>query len=249
MNYKSFPDVYWQKIEAAISECKSKGSPIYAAFDADGTLWDTDLGENFFNYQVEHKKVELPSDPFNYYLELKQVNNDPRAAYLWLAQINKGKSTSEIKTWAQEAFDEIEPNPIFAEQKKLIQMLQSHGVKIFIVTASIKWAVEPGARALGLADDDVIGVETEIKEGIITDLPVYPVTYRNGKTEALFKKTGNVRPFLAAGNTTGDLELLLSASHIQLAVSAASRDDRLFKTESELQQKANEFGWLSHRFV
>ena len=166
-----------------------------------------------------------------------------------MAQINKGKPLAEIKKWAEEAFIEIQPNPIFAEQRKLIQLLQSHDVKIFIVTASIKWAVEPGARALGLTDDAVIGVETEVIDGIITDSPVYPVTYRNGKTEAFFKKTGNVRPFLSAGNTTGDLELLLSATHIQLAVSAASRDDRLFKTENELLQKATEFGWLGHRFV
>ena len=47
----------------------------------------------------------------------------------------------------------------------------------------------------------------------------------------------------------GDFELLSSATHIQLAVSAASRDDKLFKTEHELQEKAKSLGWLSHRFI
>jgi HAD superfamily phosphoserine phosphatase-like hydrolase len=249
MNYKSFPDVYWQKIESSLNELKATGQPIYAAFDADGTLWDTDLGENFFHYQIEEKQVALPPDPWTYYLELKKLNNDPRAAYVWLAQINQSKPLEQVRKWAQQAFDQIQPNPIFSEQQKLIQLLKKNGVQVYVVTASIKWAVEPGARALGLTDDQVIGVETEVKNGLVTDIPVYPITYRAGKTEALLRKTQDQRPFLSSGNTVGDLELLLSATHIRLAVSAASRDDRLFKTENELMQKAEEFNWLSHRFV
>ncbi len=249
MNYKSFPDVYWQKIESTLKELKALGGPIYAAFDADGTLWDTDLGENFFNYQIENNLVDLPADPLNFYFDMKKVNDDPRNAYMWLAQINKSKSLEQVKSWAQKAYDEIQPNPVFSEQVKLVKFLKSQGVHVFVVTASLKWAVEPGARAVGLTDDDVIGVETEVVDGVVSDKAVFPVTYRIGKTEALLKKTNGQRPFLSSGNTIGDLELLLSASHIRIAVSASSRDDRLFKTETELAQKAVEFGWLSHRFV
>lgn len=249
MHYKPFPDAYWQKIESSLKEAKNQGITLYAAFDADGTLWDTDLGENFFQYQIDQKQIELPPDPWTHYLELKQVNNDPRSAYVWLAQINKSKSLQDVKKWAQEAFDQIQPNPIFSEQLKLIHWLKSQGVQIYIITASIKWAVEPGARALGLTEDNVLGVETEVHNGIVTDIPVHPITYRIGKTEALLKKTNRQRPFLCAGNTIGDLELLLSATHVQLAVSASSRDDRLFKAENELLQKAHEFSWLSHRFI
>lgn len=249
MNYKPFPEAYWENINTALKEVKSLGEPLYAAFDADGTLWDTDLGENFFHYEIDEKKVELPADPWNHYLEMKKINDDPRSAYMWLAQINNGQPLEQVKKWAKEAFDQIQPNPIFAEQLKLIHLLKSNGVQVYIVTASIKWAVEPGARALGLTDDDVIGVESEVKSGIVTDIPVFPVTYRGGKTEALLKRTQRQRPFLCSGNTIGDLELLLSATHVRLAVSAASRDDRLFKTENELLQRAHEFSWLSHRFI
>ncbi len=249
MNYKVFPEEYWQQLEATIVEIKKTGGDLIAAFDADGTLWDTDLGENFFNYQIESQSIELPSDPWNHYLDLKKVNNDPRPAYLWLAQINKNQNLDQIRQWADEAYNQIEPNPIFSEQKKLIDLLQSHNVKIYVVTASIKWAVEPGARALGLKNEQVIGVETMIENNIITDRPVYPVTYREGKIEALLKVTGNKRPFLCAGNTIGDFELLKSATHLRMAVSAASRDDRLFKSEAELLEKAKQLNWWSHRFI
>ena len=249
MNYKAYPDSYWQKIEDCLKQLKNSKQPLVAAFDADGTLWDTDLGENFFQYQIEHNELNLPADPWNHYLDLKKINDDPRPAYLWLAQINHHQTIDQVKSWATDAFAAIQPNPIFAEQHKLIQLLRANDVSVYIVTASIKWAVEPGARALGLTDDCVIGVETQIVNGLVTDKPVYPVTYRAGKVEALLKKTNQQQPFLSSGNTMGDFELLEAATHLRLAVSAASRDDRLFRTESELLQKAADLNWLGHRFI
>ena len=168
---------------------------------------------------------------------------------MWLAQINAGQSLENVRKWSEQAFKEIEPNPIFSEQKKLIDLLKSHGAQIFIVTASIKWAVEPGARALGLSDEQVIGIETQVKDGIIGLEKVLPITYRQGKAEALLKKTSNQPPFICAGNTLGDYELLLSSTHLKLAVSAASRDDRLFKSENDLQTMATEKNWWRHRFI
>lgn len=249
MNYKPYPTEFWTQIEKTILELKSAQKPLIAAFDADGTLWDTDLGENFFYHQIDHKQVPLPPNPFEHYLEMKKINNDPRQAYVWLAQINQGKSLDQVRKWAQEAFEIIRPNPIFSEQQRLIDLLKNHGAQIYIVTASIKWAVEPGAMALGLGAENVIGVETAVKDGIVTDTPVLPITYRTGKVEALLAKTKGLQPFIASGNTMGDYELLVNATHLRLAVSAASRDDRLFKTEQELADQATEKNWMSHRFI
>lgn len=249
MNYKNFPSEYWAHIESTISNLKSRNTTLIAAFDADGTLWDTDLGENFFQYQIDNKHMVLPQDPWNHYFELKKVNDDPRNAYAWLAQINSGLRLTDVQNWAQEAFDQISPKPIFSEQKKLIDLLIKHSVQIYIVTASIKWAVEPGAKALGLTSEHVIGIETRVIDGFITEEILHPITYRQGKVDALLGKTGNIRPFLCAGNTIGDYELLLSSTNIRLAVSAASRDDKLFKSENELYLKAEELQWWRHRFI
>lgn len=249
MNYKNYPEHYWQQIEKTIVELQKTNTQLIAAFDADGTLWDTDLGENFFEYQIEHKHVPLPPEPYQEYLNKKAINNDPRAAYVWLAQINAGKNISDVRNWADAAFDSIQPKPIFSEQKKLIDLFLNNNVEIFIVTASIKWAVEPGARALGLKNENVIGVETLIQNNIITADPVLPITYRQGKVDALLKITNGVKPFFASGNSSGDIELLESATHIKLAVSAASRDEKLFKTEKVLADIASSKNWLTHRFI
>lgn len=249
MNYKNFPNEYWEQIESTIVDLKSKNTKLIAAFDADGTLWDVDLGENFFQYQIDNKSVPLPQDPWKHYYEMKKINDDPRSAYLWLAQINKGVKLSELQNWAQKAFDRIEPKPIFSEQKKVIELFIKHSVQIYIVTASVQWAVVPGALALGLTAENVIGIETKITNELITEEPKLPITYRQGKVDALLSKTNNARPFFCAGNTIGDFELLQCSTNIRLAVSAASRDDRLFKAENELLMKANENNWWRHRFI
>ncbi|MEK2689597.1 HAD family hydrolase [Bdellovibrio sp. GT3] len=247
MKYKDYSADIWSSINNTLDQVlKEQKNPI-AAFDADGTLWDIDLGEKFFHHQIDNKLVELPADPWNHYESMKA--EDPRKAYLWLAQICKGKSLTEVQQWAKDAVKAAAPVPVFSEQRKLIQLLQSKGVKIYVITASVKWAVEGGASLVGLEYDNIIGVETETQDGMITDKQKGVITYRQGKVDALLAKTGGQLPFLASGNTMGDFNLLESATHLSLAVSAASRDDKIFKTERELAENAQTKGWLSHRFI
>ncbi len=247
MNYKPFPENYWTQIQKNIDTLKAEKKELIAAFDADGTLWDTDLGENFFQYQIDHKLVELPPQPFDFYLSMKE--KDPRKAFLWLAQINKDKKIEQVRDWAKLAFESIQPRPIFEDQKKLVQLLMNNDVKVYVVTASVKWAVEPGAQILGISNQNVIGVQTEVKQGLVTDQGIYPITYREGKLEALLKETGNIAPFLSSGNSMGDFELLSAATHTRLAVSAASRDDHMYKNEAELLSHAQKNNWFGHRFI
>lgn len=249
MKYKSYSKSIWDNIHQTLERVLIKDPHPVAAFDADGTLWDIDLGETFFRYKIDHKLVSLPADPWNHYVQLKKKNQDPREAYLWLAQICQGQKIETVREWSRKALASVQPVPIFEEQKKLIELFQKSGVQVFIVTASIKWAVEPGAVALGLSMDQVIGIETAIENGLVSARQHGVISYREGKVEALLAKTGQKRPFFAAGNTEGDLALLESATDLRLVVSAAARDEELFRTESRMQEIAEQKSWLRHRFV
>ncbi|KYG66887.1 haloacid dehalogenase [Bdellovibrio bacteriovorus] len=247
MKYKDYSADIWNRINTTLDQVLKEDSSPIAAFDADGTLWDIDLGETFFHYQIDNKLVDLPKDAWNHYESMKAV--DPKKAYLWLAQICKGQTLEQVHSWAREGVSKAAPVPIFIEQKRLIDLFLSKGVRVFVVTASVKWAVEPGAEMLGLKKENVIGIETHVDGGIVTDRQKGLITYREGKVSALLEHTGGKKPFFASGNTMGDYQLLQSATHLSLAVSAASRDDKLFKTEQELQDNAVKHGWQSHRFI
>ena len=247
MKYKDYSPDIWKRLNTTLDQVLKEDSAPIAAFDADGTLWDIDLGETFFHHQIDNKLVNLPAHPWEHYENMK-AKNAPEA-YLWLAQICQGKKLEQVHQWAIDGVEAASPLPIFLEQKRLIDLFLSKGVQIYIVTASVKWAVEPGAEILGLKKENVIGIETHTADGKITERQKGLITYRQGKVDALLEVTGGKKPFFASGNTMGDFQLLQSATHLSLAVTAASRDDKLFKTEFELQQNAEKFGWLAHRFV
>jgi phosphoserine phosphatase len=219
-----------------------------AAFDADGTLWDTDLGEGLFHHQIKHKLVPLPEDAWGHYNWMKE-HVSHTAAYLWLAQINKGVALKQVQSWAEEAVKAMEPIPYYDEVNLILEHLRKLQVEIFVVTASIKWAVEPGARRLKMHDDQVIGIETEVVNGVVTEKQHGVITYREGKPKALLAKTGGVAPYFAAGNTEGDKWLLESSTHLRLVNSSAPENMENWATESRMLALAKERGWYWHRYL
>lgn len=226
------------EIRAALAQ----GATPIAAFDADGTLWDTDMGENFFQYQIDHNCIELPENPWDHYHKLKDASHPE--AYLWLAQILEGNSISQVRVWAKQALNVYKTGvPIFSWKKDLISFLHQCGVKVYVVTASITWAVEPAAQLLGIAQDCVVGVETELRDGMVTARQNGPITWRQGKVEGLLLKTNGKRPFLAAGNTMGDFHLIESATHVQIVNATVDQSHENFSTEQELIKIGRERGW------
>ena len=246
--YKSFPHEFWVNISTALDATLRTDSRPIAAFDADGTLWDTDLGENFFRWQIKNCNLpNLPPDPWKHYRDMK-ASGDPRPAYLWLAQINQGQTIHQVRQWAQQAIEPVDRLPLFEEQKKLIQWLHSKGIQVYVITASVKWAVEPGAALFGIPADNVLGVSTKIdSKGLVTAEQEGLITYREGKPASLKARTGK-SAFFASGNTMGDFSLLESATQMRLAVGATGEGHELFKTEEELRQNAKTKNWLWHLF-
>lgn len=246
---KDFPRDKIDQIKAEIDRClKLPGVEPIAAFDADGTLWSCDMGEGLFKYQIKKKLLpHLPPDPWEYYL--KWHTDAPTDAFLWLAQINESLPLATVQGWAKEAVCEMGEVPVFTAVKEIMDHLHAHKVQTFIVTASIKWAVEPAAELYGIPKERVIGISTKVVDGIVTREKGGPITWREGKVEGLMLATGGKKPFFCAGNTKGDLPLLECSSHLRLVMASAKEDEVNFKTEREMIELAKSRGWFFHSFV
>lgn len=120
------------------------------------------------------------------------------------------------------------------------------GADIYVVTASIKWAVEPAAESLGISRDHVIGVQTAVVDGVVTDKQEGAITWREGKVVGLLETTRRRRPFLCAGNTMGDLPLLDCATHFRVVNAAAGPGDTNRESEQKLVEIAKKRGWFFH---
>lgn len=236
-----------KSIDQALKQVKN---PI-AAFDADGTLWSHDAGEQFFNYEVEKKLVpNLPPDPWAHYNYMK-AHVSKEAAYLWLAQINAGQPLEQVLKWSRECTTTLGPVPVFEAQQKIISHLKNSGVTVYIVTASIQWAVIPAAELYGIDADHVIGIRTKIKNGIVTDQQDGIITYREGKVHGLLERTNGQHPFYAAGNSEGDLPLLEAATHLRMVLASATAAEHaeLHEIEQHMIGLAQSRGWFFHSYV
>jgi phosphoserine phosphatase len=243
-----FSPTLWDHLEKTLRKAAAEApGPLIAAFDADGTLWDDDAGETFFDWQIHKAGLkDLPVDPWGQYHSMKREN--PIPAYVWLAQISAGVPLTQVRDWAKACFAERPEWPVFQSQKRLLDLLRSLGFEIYIVTASIKWAVEPVAGLVGVDHDHVLGITTQIENGKVGMNVVHPVTWRQGKAEGLLAATKGIRPIIACGNTYGDTAMLETATHIQLAVSTQAEPGGLFEEEHKLSTEAEKRGWLRHRF-
>ena len=226
--------------------------PAVAAFDADGTLWSSDMGTFLFDYQIRKGLLpNLPPHPYKHYHKMASVGGvkGQTQAYLWLAQINAGQRLSVVRKWAREALEALPSQPslaFFPEQKIIIDHLHQKGVEVFVVTASVKWSVEPAAELYYNIDrDHVIGVSTEVVDGVITDKPSGPITYLGGKVVALLQHTRGVKPFFCSGNTEADLPLLESATDLRLAVSSVPKVHENYRTEQVMQKVARQNNWYA----
>ncbi len=246
-NKNPFPDSLWTTIQSGVRSALKSPGPHYAVFDADGTLWPLDAGETFFTYQLAKSGLgELPKDPWGHYWHLKDF--DAPASCLWLAQINKGVSVSKVRQWADECYSDPNEFPIHRSMYDLVKWLLESGVKVYIVTASIKWAVEAPARRLGLTNENVLGIETEEKGGVLTDVGKFPLTFGAGKAEVFLKFSDNVRPILAAGNAFSDSFLVETATHVNLAISSDPPGEHTHASEMKMREHALKKGWLTHSF-
>lgn len=220
--------------------------PWVAAFDADGTLWQTDMGEAFFQYQIDHCRLPtLPDDPWLQYEEIKK--KDHRQAYLWLAQINRGQNFSQVQKWAKDCVRRLAPIPFFEAQARLVRYLNNLDFEVYVVTASVQWSVVPAAALLGIPASRVLGIQTCIEDGVVTDQALGEITWREGKARALSAATEQ-RPVFCSGNTSGDEALLRMAAPNVLAVCSRSSVGELADAEAQLQAVAQEAGWLVHQF-
>ena len=241
---------FLKKLKEEVHNNKSK-NPLFAAYDADGTLWPGDVGRGFFQFLIRKKylskKFSNPRAALDHIVQEK----GRQYALVWLAQILAGFQLSEVRNWVKQFFKD-NPIKMFLINKNTIDFLHSKNIPVYIVSSSIQWVLEEALKPLNIPKDRIIGVHTVVENGIITDQPVLPAPVHENKIKALHKKTNGADPFFASGNTPADLSLLEASSHIRLVIaSTKTSDDRLslggdrtHLQEKKLVQIAKDRNWF-----
>jgi phosphoserine phosphatase len=233
---------YLKNLKLRISKAlkNPKTNPI-AAFDADGTLWFSDVGRDFYDFQIKHGY--FPQGKNHTWDDYKAIEAQGMEKGLtWLGQILAGEELSRLKQRVK-LFNKEYP-PVYVEaQKEIIRFLKDSGVRVLIVTASVGWTIEAAAEEFDIGPDDIVGIRTYLDGNTITDKVHYPISWAEGKVDALLEVTNGQRPFLASGNTTSDMHMVDIATDLKLVIHGSKPGDLVYESEVQALKMAKEKGW------
>ncbi len=224
--------------EAIASRLNPTGGRRVAAFDADGTLWYDDIGEAFARWLVEGDLLKAVHKDVFWDEYERRVAESRIEGYTWVIQVMAGLQEADVQLWCRQ-MAAAWPNYRKA-MIGLIAGLQGEGFETWIVSASNRWIVHAGAPHVGIPQDKVLGIETQVTDGKLTTRPVYPRPCNQGKVDAIQKHIG-VKPVFAFGDSMGDFEMLAYAEQ-PLVVGRRDLGD------NELVRQASPRGWPVHRF-
>lgn len=233
---------YITNFKSRITEAlKDPNTNPIAAFDADGTLWFSDVGRDFYDFQIKHDYFPKgPSTNWDDYMAVEKLGMED--GLTWLAKILAGEDIKELQKKVK-LFNEEYPPVYVKEQKEIIKFLKSCGVRVLIVTASVGWTIEAAAAEFDIPPEDIVGIRTYIENGLITEKIHHPISWAEGKVPALLEATNNKKPFLVSGNTTSDTHMIDIATDLKLVIHGSKPGDLVYDSEVKALQMAKEKNW------
>jgi phosphoserine phosphatase len=106
-------------------------------------------------------------------------------AYPFIPQMLSGAVLNEIDEMSRNHFETILKNYYFKSSLKILNTLEAIGIHSYIISASADVFVNAAAKTIGLDPERFHGIEVKIKNGVLTEELVYPITWADGKTKKL----------------------------------------------------------------
>lgn len=173
--------------------------------DADGTLWADDIGERFLERLIKDR-ILVTKEPDVWATYEAKVKADKATGYAWAAQVMAGLSEDEVNRRATAFAAEFVPAHLYPAMRALLEEARAAGCEPWIVSASNEWIVRAAAPLLGIDSAHAVGIRVAVRDGVLTEQVVAPVTYKQGKVEAIRQRIGRT-PAIVSGDSVGDLEM------------------------------------------
>jgi len=188
-------------------------APRVAAFDCDGTLWSSDAGETFFDWEIKNGLVpaEVGRAMRARYADYKAGKVGEADMCGEMVAMHKGIPEDVMMQAATEFMAHAFPGKIFAELRDLIHRLHEAGCEVWAISSSNEWVIRAGMKDFGIPEDRIVATKPVLDNGIVTDrvarIPTGP-----GKVQAL-REIVRKDVDAAFGNSRWDTEMLAFASH------------------------------------
>ena len=207
--------------------------PNALAFDADGTLWSGDVGEDVFRFAIDHGRLreaareELERQALTRGFERFDDVNDT-AQHLFKAYLAgsypereicelmtgcyAGHSTAEMAELVREALAaENHAQRSNAELLPILEFARKRKLRTIVVSASPRITVEIAARVWGFDAQDIAAATPRVISGIIAAEMAGTVPYGSDKCVAGRELLGSAHWLGAFGDNVFDMDMLLAA--------------------------------------
>jgi HAD superfamily phosphoserine phosphatase-like hydrolase len=188
-----------------------KLSPRVAAFDCDGTLWSSDAGETFLDWEIRRGIVsnEIGRAMRVRYTDYKagKVSEDDMCAEL--VTMHRGLSDAAMMEAASEFMTNSFPGKPFPEMQALAHRLNDRGCETWAVSSSNEWVIRAATKQFGIPQDHILATKPLLVDGIVTDR-VVRIPSGAGKERAL-REVVQKEIDVAFGNSRWDTEMLAMA--------------------------------------
>jgi HAD superfamily phosphoserine phosphatase-like hydrolase len=239
----------WTNLAAVRDELvllvEQNGPRPTVAFDADSTLWFSDVANRLWDRLLGERLLRPESGPhiaavlraqqgeptgdrhrdMEALLDLyARGRADERAVVAVQATGLVGFTEQEVREIARASFASGRPlrGTCFEGMAELIGALRGAGARVVVVSGSPQLVVEEAARLYEIGAEDVSSLRTRVEAGRITAEISGPLTAHEGKL-AGYALLSDVPPLAAFGDGASDIPLLRSATGLACMINPRPR--------------------------
>jgi phosphoserine phosphatase len=226
------------------AELARASGPMVLASDADGTIWDGDVGFDLFEallaarglrdaakgaLAAEARGIGVADDgdantlAARLYDAYKAERYAHDRAFAMMAWAFAGWAEDEVAAFATRVLDEGRIDArIRPELVGIFRWAEAQGVAVYVVSASPIGIIRAAAPRLGIALDRVVAMTPATADGTLLPSLAGPIVYGEGKLAALERARTDARGSLlgAFGDSTYDAAML-RAARVPVAVTPA----------------------------
>ena len=229
----SLPTLRADELIAELERRLSAAQPAALAFDADGTLWSGDVGDDVFRYAVSHGRLreaaraaiehEATTRGFDVFPDPNETAGHLFDAYV--ARRYPEREMCELMTWCYAGHTLAQMQALVAEAlvaanhaQRLHQELapvlafaRARGLRTIVISASPRATVEIAASKWGFESADIAAGTPAYEGGVIAPRMAGPLPYAHAKCVAGRALIGPLHWLASFGDNVFDLEMLREA--------------------------------------
>ncbi len=208
--------------------------PTAVAFDADGTLWSGDVGEDTLLGAVARRALRTPAADALSALASRfalPLNDDPNEQARLLFQAFRDGQLPEVEAcemmawtfagWARDELKELVREILdtaklesrrFEPLRRAVEWAREREIRTVVISASPDFVVEVAAASLGFAPEDIAACRPKRQGNTLLAELDAPLPYAEQKVTALESVAPKHHLLAAFGDNSFDLPMLLAAT-------------------------------------